>query len=135
MSTNTCFFFAKHVLVARAMASDTERSPKMTVNDDELLEHNKCASELLDDVHLREMSIRGLEDGSHMETKKDKIAKDNNATPQSFLWPPNPGQLSLFLFPTMPFWGLTMFGHCPGSQCPSGSTSATGQPGSSSVQG
>ena len=98
MSTNTRFFFAKHVLVARAMASDTERSPKRTVNDDVLLEHNKCASELLDDVHLREMSIRGLEDGSHMETKKDKIAKDNNATPQSFLWPPNLGQLSLFRF-------------------------------------
>ena len=123
------------MLVARAMESDTERSPERTVNDDELSEFNKRASELLDDVYLREILIRRVEDGSHVSAKKDKIAKGNNATPQSFLWPPNPGQLSLFSFPTMPFWSPTMFGHYPGSQCPSGSASATGQPGSSSVQG
>ena len=83
------------MLVACAVASDTERSPKRIVNDDELSEHDKRVSKLLDNVDLCEMLIRRLEDGGHVAAKKDKTAKDNNATPQSFLWPPNPGQLSV----------------------------------------
>ena len=67
--------------------------------------------------------------------KKDKTMKDNNATFQSFLWLPLPVQLSLLLFPSMPFWGPATFGHNPGLQCPSDSISVTDQPDSSTVQG